>query len=52
MNRFFTDQPLTQGSTATLPASVQKHAIQVLRLQEGAQIEVVSRNHQAFVATI
>lgn len=52
MNRFFTNQPLTQGATATLPASVQKHAIQVLRLQAGAQIEVVSVDHQAFVATI
>ncbi|WP_461212805.1 RsmE family RNA methyltransferase [Lacticaseibacillus sp. GG6-2] len=52
MNRFFTKQPLQSGSTVTLESTIQKHAIKVLRMAEGANLEVVDTAGHAFVAEV
>ncbi|MFD1485599.1 RsmE family RNA methyltransferase [Lacticaseibacillus baoqingensis] len=52
MMRFFTQQPLTLGARVTLEPALQKHAIKVLRLAEGAQFELADDRQHAFVATI
>ncbi|MFD1394013.1 RsmE family RNA methyltransferase [Lacticaseibacillus jixianensis] len=52
MNRFFTSHKLVSGQTLTLEPAIQKHAIQVLRLQPGALIEVVGPDAQPYTAAI
>ncbi|WP_125703597.1 RsmE family RNA methyltransferase [Lacticaseibacillus daqingensis] len=52
MNRFFTTQPLALGATVTLEASIQKHAVKVLRLAPPAQIELVGPEAIAYLATL
>lgn len=52
MNRYFVQQPLTLGETLTLPPSVAKHALTVLRGQVGDELELVGTAPQAYVATI
>lgn len=52
MNRFFTSQTLQANRAVALEASIQKHAISVLRLREGDQIELVGPDAQPYLATI
>ncbi len=52
MQRYFYEQPLSQGDSVQLDAQVQKHAVQVLRMQVGAQLELADTTQHAYVATI
>lgn len=51
MNRYFTEQSLTIGANVQLEASIQKHAIKVLRQVAGDHFELVHDAH-AFDAEI
>ncbi len=52
MNRFFTHHTLTPGTDVALEPEIQKHAVKVLRLAEGAQLEVADPNGHAYEAQI
>ncbi|KRM72717.1 16S rRNA (uracil(1498)-N(3))-methyltransferase [Lacticaseibacillus brantae] len=52
MNRFFTNQPLTSATTTQLASAIQQHAIKVLRMQVGDQLELVSEAGHVFLSTI
>lgn len=52
MQRYFTSDVLTIGQTVTLDNATRKHAVQVLRMQPGAQIELAGAEAQVYLATI
>lgn len=52
MQRYFTDETLTLNQSVTLDTATRKHAVQVLRMQAGAEVELADATGQAFVCTI
>ncbi|KRN22211.1 RsmE family RNA methyltransferase [Lacticaseibacillus camelliae] len=52
MNRFFTARALHADTVIDLEPAIQKHAIQVLRLSEGDQLELVGPEALPHLATI
>lgn len=52
MQRYFYKQPLATGMTVELDAAVQKHAVQVLRMQAGGQFELADSEAHAYVVSI
>lgn len=52
MQRYFMDQSLTVGETVTLPSSVAKHWLQVMRGEAGDQAELVDDTEHLFLGQL
>lgn len=52
MNRFFTQKQLQVAQSVVLEPAIAQHAVRVLRLKPGAQIELVDSTQQLVQATI
>ncbi|WP_155287230.1 RsmE family RNA methyltransferase [Lacticaseibacillus zhaodongensis] len=52
MQRYFTDQVLQPGTSVQLDATATKHAVKVLRMQEGQQLELADAHGNVYLVTI